>query len=233
MAIMDRVRRGQHDLGGLDPRPAAAGQPWPRPRPGAPAAAGRGAARPRGGADQPPAHRSTTYRHTQPHDLESLLWSLGPEAHHRGWTSPAAVDEPATRRLDEPPTRALRRRPHGVRRPGAEPSAVPDPTAGGPGRTRAGAGTEPDPAADPYGADWIPASWEDQPQRASAAERFRRAPAGRRRAGRPGHRRRRRSLPHPDRARGPGRAAARHVPRPAPGPPTGGACAAASGTTWC
>jgi hypothetical protein len=172
MAIMDRVRRGQHDLGGLDPRmlPLVSRGLDPDPARRPPLAEvlhalGAVPTSPRAPIDDVP--------HTQPHDLESLLWSLGPEATTRP-DRPTPVDEPATRRLEEPPTRGYDDDPtaYADPAPNHQPYQTPPPA----DWADDGGGTEP--AADPYGADWIPASWEDQPQRASAAERFRRALLG-------------------------------------------------------
>ena len=100
MAIMDRVRRGQHDLGGLDPRllPLVSRgldpDPSRRPRMGEVLhALGAVPTTPRAPIDDAPL--------TQPHDLESLLWAT------QRVDEPAtrAFEEPATRRQEEPPTR--------------------------------------------------------------------------------------------------------------------------------
>ncbi len=155
MAIMDRVRRGQHDLGGLDPRmlPLVTRGLDPDPSRRPPLAEvlhalGAVPTSPRAPIDDVP--------HTQPHDLESLLWSLGPDA---------------TTRLDDLPTRGYDDDPAAYPDPAPnhQPYQTPPPADRGP--------IAPDPA-EPYGADWIPASWEDQPQRPSAAERLRRGLLG-------------------------------------------------------
>ena len=170
MAIMDRVRRGQHDLGGLDPRllPLVSRGLDPDP-----------SRRPRMGEvlhalGAVPDHPAGADRRRTPH----------PAARPRV----AAVGHPAGRRARDPCVRGagdpppggaadprLRRGPHGVRRPAAEPAALPDPAAGGLADRPE---PQPDQRHDPYGADWIPAAWEDQPQRASAGERFRRVLLG-------------------------------------------------------
>ncbi len=170
MAIMDRVRRGQHDLGGLDPRllPLVSRGLDPDP-----------SRRPRMGEvlhtlGAVPDHPAGADRRRTPH----------PAARPRV----AAVGHPAGRRARDPRVRGagdpppggaadprLRRGPHDVRRPAAEPAALPDPAAGGLGTSPS---QQPDQQHDPYGADWIPAAWEDQPPRASAAERFRRVLLG-------------------------------------------------------
>jgi serine/threonine protein kinase len=157
MAIMDRVRRGQHDLGGLDPRllPLVSRgldpDPFRRPRMAEVLhALGAVPTTPRAPMDDVPP--------TQPHDLASLLWA-----------TQRNDAEPATRAFEEPPTRGYDEDPTAYDEPppNRQPFQTPPP-----------ADWSAEPPADPYGADWIPAAWEDQPQRASASERFRRSLLG-------------------------------------------------------
>ena len=169
MAIMDRVRRGQHDLGGLDPRllPLVSRgldpDPSRRPRMGEVLhALGAVPATPRAPIDDVPL--------TQPHDLESLLWAT------QRVDEPAtrAFEEPVTRRQEEPPTRGYDEDPttYDDPPPNRQPYQTPPPA------DWAQPDQQTDRQPDPYGADWIPAAWEDQPPRASAAERFRRVLLG-------------------------------------------------------
>ena len=169
MAILDRVRRGQHDLGGLDPRllPLVSRgldpDPFRRPRMGEVLhSLGAAPTTPRRPIDDVPL--------TQPHDLESLLWAT------------QRVDEPATRAFEEPAT--LRQEEPPASGHDDDPTTYADPP---PNRQPYQTPPPPDwaqpdhqnePQHGPYGADWIPAAWEDQPPRASAAERFRRVLLG-------------------------------------------------------
>ena len=201
MAIMDRVRRGQHDLGGLDPRllPLVSRgldpDPSRRPRMGEVLhALGAVPATPRAPIDDVPL--------TQPHDLESLLWAT------QRVDEPAtrAFEEPATRRQEEPPTRGY----------DEDPTAYDDPP---PNRQ---------PYQTPPPADWASPSQQPtaarpvrrrlDPRRlggpAAARVRRRAVPPG---AARPHRDRRgrrrggRRAVPHRDRARRARGAAPRHV----------------------
>ena len=163
MAIMDRVRRGQHDLGGLDPRllPLVSRgldpDPSRRPRMGEVLhSLGAVPTTPRAPMDDVPP--------TQPHDLESLLWATQPV------DEPAtrAFEDPPTRRQEEPPTRGYDEDPttYDDPPPNRQPYQTPPPADWG----------NPDQHQEP--SDWIPADWEDQPPRASGAERFRRVLLG-------------------------------------------------------
>jgi serine/threonine protein kinase len=113
MAIMDRVRRGEHDLDGLDgwlrPLVTRALDPEPSRRP----TLGE-VLRTLGGTPTAPVTTVDDVPLTEPHDLEGLLWSLGSDTARRFDEPPTvpveapvedAVDEPVTRLPPEPPTR--------------------------------------------------------------------------------------------------------------------------------
>ena len=163
MAIMDRVRRGEHDLDGLArdlrrwSRAALDPDPSRRPRMGEVLhSLGAVPTTPRAPMDDVPP--------TQPHDLESLLWAT------QSVDEPAtrAFEDPPTRRQEEPPTRGYDEDPttYDDPPPNRQPYQTPPPADWAP----------PDQHQEP--SDWIPADWEDQPPRASGAERFRRVLLG-------------------------------------------------------
>ena len=206
MAIMDRVRRGQHDLGGLDPRmlPLVSRGLDPDPARRPPLAEVLHAL---GAVPTSPA-RTDRRRTPHPAARPGVAAVVARPGGHRAAGPARPVDEPADPTPGGAADARLRRGPHDVRRPAAEPSAVPDPTAGGPGRggrDRAGPGRRP-----------VRRRLDPGRVGGPAAARVRRravppGPAGPHRAGRRRHRRGRRAVPHRDRARRAGGAAPRHV----------------------
>jgi len=94
MAIMDRVRRGQHDLSGLDPRllPLVSRglDPEPTRRPSL-----HEVLRSLGGTPTAPVVPLDEAGMTQPHDLEGLMLSLGPETARRRAEAPVTPAPPA------------------------------------------------------------------------------------------------------------------------------------------
>ena len=214
MAIMDRVRRGEHDLGGLDPRllPLVCRGLDPDParrRPLAEVLHALGAV--------PPARarRSTTCRRTQPHDLESPLRrrsgpDTAPRLRRAGHPPPGASRRRAatTRTRRRTTTRRPNRRRTRPRRPR---TGTPSRAADRPVRRRLDPGRLGGPAAARAGGRAVP------PRPAGGSPRL----AGSALAAR------RRAVPHRGRAGRAGGCCSAHVARPARAPPTGAACAAA------
>ena len=176
MAVLDRVRRGQHDLNGLDPRllPLVSRglDPEPSRRPSL-----HEVLRSLGGVPTAPLAPPDEGPLTQPHDLEGLLWSLGPETTRRtgealtGAAPTAAAPEPVAA---EPV----------VAPPAPEPPIWDDPTwqdptwddpTWDPDETAATTPGSFEPNAAPYQQP-PPTDWE--PRRTTATERLRRGLLG-------------------------------------------------------
>ncbi len=165
MAIMDRVRRGEHDLDGLDgwlrPLVTRALDPEPSRRP-----ALAEVLRTLGGTPTALVPPVDDVPLTEPHDLEGLLWSLGGDT---------------ARRLDEPPTVPVegagrRKDASRSRSPGSPPSRRP-------GRTTRRTGRR-TPSRPPRRTP-SPRSRPRRCRRTASRTRPRRRPTGRRRARRP------------------------------------------------
>ncbi|RYP88899.1 hypothetical protein EKO23_00195 [Nocardioides guangzhouensis] len=171
MAVMDRVRRGQHDLAGLDPRllPLVTRglDPEPSRRPSL-----HEVLRSLGGVPTAPLAPPDEGPLTQPHDLEGLLWSLGPETTRRAGealTAAAPTAEAPAVAAPEPVAAPPEPEPPIWRDQGwQDPTWDPDETAA----TTPGSF---EPNATPYQQP-PPADWE--PQRTSATERLRRGLVG-------------------------------------------------------
>jgi hypothetical protein len=174
MAVLDRVRRGQHDLAGLDPRllPLVTRglDPEPSRRPSL-----HEALRSLGGEPTAPLPPPDAGPMTQPHDLEGLLWSLGPETAARADeapTTPAPPAEPETAHDeagDGPPFGGAEAPPAPA--PGPAPPAGEQPWDATAVTTPGPLGPNAAPYQQPPPTDWTP-------PRTSAAERLRRGLVG-------------------------------------------------------